>query len=98
MSDYEIRFEPHPRRVRVEFNGVWVADSTRALILRETRQAPAYYFPREDVETSLLVRSSHVTHCPFKGNASYWSIRAAGGTAENAAWSYDEPYEDAAAI
>ncbi|HEY3073804.1 MAG TPA: DUF427 domain-containing protein, partial [Burkholderiales bacterium] len=98
MSQYQIRFEPSPRRVRVEFNGTWVADSQRALILHETRLAPAYYFPREDVQVALLEKTEQVTHCPFKGNASYWTLRAGGAAAENAAWSYEEPYEDAAPI
>src|SRR5512138_3681426 len=98
MSDYEIRFEPSRRRVRVEFNGAWVADSERALVLHETRLPPAYYFPRADVRVDLLEKTRHVTHCPFKGNASYWSLRSEGALAENAAWSYDEPYEDAAPI
>src|SRR5690242_19758460 len=93
-ESYEIRFESAPRRVRVEFNGVWLADSRRAVILRETRQPPAYYFPREDVRTQLLEKTDRLTHCPFRGNASYWTIRAGGAVAENAAWSYDEPYEE----
>ena len=97
-ADYEIRFEPSPRRVRVEFNGAWVADSRRALVLHETRLPPAYYFPREDVKLSLLEKTAHVTHCPFKGNASYWTLRAGGAVAQNAAWSYEEPYDDAAPI
>ena len=92
--DYEIRFEPAPRRMRVEFNGVWIADSRRAVILRETRQPPAYYFPREDVRTDLLEKTERLTHCPFRGNASYWTIRAGGAVAEEAAWSYDDPYEE----
>jgi adenylate cyclase len=58
MSDYEIRFEPSPRRVRVEFNGTWIADSRRALILHETRQPPTYYFPREDVKLDHCARPS----------------------------------------
>jgi class 3 adenylate cyclase/uncharacterized protein (DUF427 family) len=97
-ADYEIRFEPSARRVRVEFNGAWVADSTRALILHETRQPSAYYFPREDVQMALLEKTPQVTHCPFRGNATYWTLRAGGAVAENAAWSYDEPYEEGAPI
>jgi adenylate cyclase len=93
-SDYEIRFEPAPRRMRVEFNGAWIADSRRAIVLHETRQPPAYYFPREDVRTELLEKTDQLTHCPFRGNATYWTIRAGGAVAENAAWSYEEPYED----
>ena len=92
--DYEIRFEPAPHRMRVEFNGVWVADSRRAVVLHETRQPPAYYFPREDVRMDLLERTSQVTHCPFRGNATYWTLRSDGAVADNAAWSYDEPYDD----
>ena len=97
-ADYEIRFEPSTRRVRVEFNGTWVADSTRAMILYETRQPPSYYFPREDVKMSLLAKTAQVTHCPFRGNATYWTVRAGGAVAENAAWSYDEPYAEGAPI
>ena len=76
--DYEIRYEPAPRRMRVEFNGTWIADSRRVVILRETRQPPAYYFPREDVRTELFEKTEQLTHCPFRGNASYWTIRSAG--------------------
>ena len=97
-ADYEIRFEPSERRVRVEFNGAWVADSQHALILHETRQPPAYYFPREDVRMALLEKTPQVTHCPFRGNATYWTVRAGGALAENAAWSYEEPYAEGAPI
>src|SRR5207302_8222011 len=69
-----------------------------ALILHETRQPPAYYFPREDVQMALLEKTSQVTHCPFRGNATYWTLRAGGTVAENAAWSYDEPYAEGAPI
>jgi class 3 adenylate cyclase/uncharacterized protein (DUF427 family) len=93
-ADYEISFEPCARRIRVEFNGIWVADSTRALILHETRRPPSYYFPREDVQTALLQQTAQVTHCPFRGNATYWTVRAGDAVAENAAWSYEEPYPE----
>ncbi|HZD19727.1 MAG TPA: DUF427 domain-containing protein [Burkholderiales bacterium] len=97
-AGYEIRFEPSTRRVRVEYQGAWLADSARALVLHETRLPPAYYFPREDVQLGLLEKSPLVTHCPFKGNATYWCVRAGARVVENAAWSYDEPYADAAPI
>src|SRR5205085_9899262 len=97
-ADYEIRFEPSRRRVRVEFNGAWVADSERALVLYETRRPPAYYFPRDDVALELLHKTEQVTHCPFRGNATYWTLRTNGAVTENAAWSYEEPYEEAAPI
>jgi uncharacterized protein (DUF427 family)/class 3 adenylate cyclase len=95
---YELRYEPCSKRVRVEFNGTFVADSTRAIVLHETRAPPMHYFPREDVRMDCLVRTPLETHCPFKGNASYWSLRVGDRTAENAVWSYEEPYRDAEAI
>lgn len=97
-QDYEIRFEPGQRRMRVEFNGEWIADSSRAIVLHETRQPPAYYFPREDVRTDLLEKTAQVTHCPFRGNATYWTLKVGDAVSENAAWSYDDPYEDGRAI
>jgi class 3 adenylate cyclase/uncharacterized protein (DUF427 family) len=95
QEGYEIRFEPNPRRVRVEFNGTWVADSRRVVILHETRLPPMYYFPREDVRLEFLEKTRHQTHCPFKGNASYWTLKVGDAVSENAVWSYEDPYEDA---
>ena len=80
-----------PTRVRVEFGGVTVADSTRALVMREADYPPGHYFPREDVRMDLLIRTEHATRCPYKGAASYWTIKAGGRTAENAVWSCEDP-------
>lgn len=95
---YEIRVVRSPRRARVEFNGAAVADSSRVLMLHETRLPPVLYFPREDVRLDLFEKSAHTTHCPFKGDASYWTLSVHGARSENAAWSYDEPYDDAAPL
>ena len=92
---YRVRYEPSPRRVRVVFNGVDVADSRRAVIQRETRLAPAYYLPREDVRMDLMTRTDYRTHCPFKGDASYWTLRVDDAVAENAVWSYEDPLPEA---
>ena len=97
-GDYEIRIEPVARQVRVEFNDVCIADSTRALVLHETRLPPAYYFPPEDVRMDLLVQNDFSTHCPFKGNASYWSLKVGTQIVENAAWAYQEPFPEAGEI
>ena len=97
-SGYEIRFERNSRRVWVEFNCEAIADSTRALVLHETRHAPVVYFPREDVRLELFEKTAQTTHCPFKGDASYWTLKVGDATSENAAWSYEDPYDDAAAI
>src|SRR5688572_9865449 len=98
MSDYQIRFEPSAQRVRAEFNGERIADSERVVIVHETRLAPAYYFPAEDVRMEVLAKTAFTTHCPFKGNASYWSVQVGGRVAENAAWAYEDPYREAAPI
>ena len=92
---YGMEFEPYPRRVRVEFGGEVIADSARTMVHRETRHLPVYYFPREDIRMEALERTEHVTHCPFKGNASYWNVKAGSTVAENAAWSYETPFEPA---
>jgi adenylate cyclase len=97
-GEYELRYLPSPKRVRVEFNGTWIADTTRAIVLHETRQPPAHYIPKEDVRMDLLRPTAFHTHCPFKGDASYWTLQVGDARSENAAWSYEEPYRGAEAI
>jgi len=97
-DDYAIRVAPCGARLRVDFNGTQIADSNRALIVHETRLPPAYYFPPEDIRMDLLTKTDFHTHCPFKGNANYWTLAVEGHVAENAAWSYEAPYREAAAI
>jgi adenylate cyclase len=97
-QDYRFTFEAHPARVRIAFGGVTVADSSKVRVMRETRLAPIFYFPRDDLNWDLLQPSKHRTHCPFKGNASYWSLVASDRRADNAAWSYEDPFEDASHI
>src|SRR3990167_6697012 len=97
-GDYEIRFAPTAKRVRVEFNGACIADSTRALVVHETRLPPAHYFPAADVRMDLLAKTDFHTYCPFKGNASYWTLKVGDQVAENAAWAYEEPYREAEKI
>ena len=96
--DYRILFERSPRRVRIRFNGEILADSTDAHLLFETRHLPVYYFPRNHVRMDLLTPTAHHTFCPYKGDASYWTVAAGGKTAENAVWSYQEPFAEVAAI
>jgi len=96
--DYKIAFEASPRRVRVQFNGETIADSTGARLLFETRHLPVYYFPRSDVRLDLLTPTEHHSFCPCKGTASYWTIRVGDRVSENAVWGYPEPYDEVAAI
>jgi uncharacterized protein (DUF427 family) len=84
-----------PKRVRVVFAGEVLADSRAVRLLRESGRPPVYYFPREDVRRGLLVSTGHVTRCPHKGKASYWTIKAGGRLCENAVWSFTEPGPEA---
>jgi uncharacterized protein (DUF427 family) len=95
---HAITIEPNPNRVQVIFNGAVIADTRRALILREGTLPPAQYIPRDDVTMSSLRPTTHSTHCPFKGDASYFTINAGGQTAENAVWSYEAPFQAVADI
>lgn len=77
----------------VTFDGEVIADTADALLLRESRLKPVYYLPRHDVKMERLVRTQHHTYCPFKGEASYYSI-AGSRVAENAVWTYESPYDE----
>lgn len=98
FPDYEVALEPNPQRMTVTFHGEVVAASARTLRVRETKHAPVVYFPREDVRFELLQRTAHETFCPFKGEASYWTLRIGGRCAENAVWSYEDPFEQVAGL
>jgi len=93
-----IVIEPNGNRVRVLFSGRVIADTTRALTLKEVDLPAVQYIPREDADMSLLERTSQKTHCGYKGDAAYYTIRAAGRAAENAVWTYENPYAAVAAI
>jgi uncharacterized protein (DUF427 family) len=95
---HPITIEPNPNRIVVSFGGRAVAGSKRALTLREAAIPPVQYIPREDVDMALLERTSHATYCPFKGDASYYSIRTGDRFSENAIWTYEAPHEAVAAI
>lgn len=95
---HAITIEKNPNRLKVTFNGEVIADSAQALILKEGPMPPANYIPREDVKMSYLQRSDHSTHCPFKGDASYFSIKVKDREAKNAVWTYETPIESVAGI
>jgi len=96
--DHPIAVAPNPQRVRVMLGGKVIADSRRALTLREASLPPVQYIPREDADLALLTRTDHTTHCPYKGDASYFTVSVGGRTAENAVWSYEQPFPAVAAI
>lgn len=92
--DRIIRLEPSPRRVRLKFGDEWIADSTEMMLMFETGHLPVYYFPVKDVRLDLLHSTDHVTYCKYKGEATYWSIKASGRVSENAVWAYQTPYDE----
>ena len=95
IPDHRIEFEPSPRWIRVKFAEETLADSKRVMLMRETGHLPVYYFPSEDVRQDLLVATDHTTHCPYKGDASYWTVKVGEQEAENAVWGYQTPIESA---
>src|SRR6202045_2002980 len=87
-----------PKRVRVLADGVVIADTTHALTLKEASYPAVQYVPRSDAKMELLKKTERVTHCPYKGDASYFSITADGKTIENAIWTYETPFPAMAEI
>ncbi len=95
---HSIEIAANPNRVVVTFDGRHIADTTEALRMVEAGYPPVAYVPRQDVDMSRLTPTSHTTHCPFKGDAGYFSIESDGATAENAVWTYEAPYPAVARI
>jgi uncharacterized protein (DUF427 family) len=96
--DHPITITANPKRVRVLADGVVIADTTKALTLKEASYPAVQYLPREDANMELLQRTERVTHCPYKGDANYFSIVANGKTLDNAIWTYETPYPAMAEI
>lgn len=90
--DHPISIAANPKRVRVTLSGHVVADTTRALTLREASLRPVQYIPRANVDMSVLERTAHSTYCPYKGQAAYYSVKVGERSEVNAAWTYETPY------
>lgn len=95
---HSVEVAPKPGSVRVEFAGETIAESTRSLECLEGTYAPVVYVPREDVRTEFLEKTEQTSYCPFKGHASYYTIRVGERVSENAVWSYEDPYDQVAAL
>lgn len=91
---YEMPLQPLDATVRVELAGHVVADSGDARVMYELGHAPVYYLPAQHLNMTLLTPTDHHSHCPYKGDASYWTVRAGDAVAENAIWAYEDPYEE----
>jgi len=96
--DHPISIVANPSRVVVTVGGKVIADTRHALTLREASYPAVQYIPRRDVDMAALTRSEHTTYCPYKGNASYYSIPAGGDRSLNAVWTYESPFEAMAQI
>ena len=96
--DHPITISPIKGNVRVTVAGRIVVESARALRLDEKGYPPIYYLPRTDADMSLLVRTTHYTYCPYKGDCTYYSIKIGETKSEYAVWTYERPYEAVASI
>ncbi len=97
-AEHPITVEPTAGRVRVRVNGEVVADTHAALGLREATYPVVQYIPLRDVDPRVLTRSDTHTYCPYKGEAGYYNVTAAGATVADAIWTYEQPYPAVAAI
>lgn len=88
---HTVRVKANLNRVRATFGARLIADTRKALTVLETDCPPVVYFPRADVEMSYLIRTEHHTRCPYKGEASYFTVAVDGQAAKNAVWSYEAP-------
>jgi uncharacterized protein (DUF427 family) len=96
--DHPITIEPNPARIVVSIAGQVLADTQSALTLREADYPPVQYIPLDDVDRSLIEATDHASYCPFKGDASYYSIPAGGERSVNAIWTYRDPHAAVAEI
>jgi uncharacterized protein (DUF427 family) len=96
--DHPITIERNPARITVSVGGHVVADTREALTLREASYPPVQYIPRKDVDMSLLEKTQHSTYCPYKGDASYYSIPSGGTKSVNAIWTYEAAFPAVSAI
>jgi uncharacterized protein (DUF427 family) len=96
--DHPITITPTDGNVTVILDGQVIARSGNALTLQEASYAPVQYIPRKDVDLTQVTATDHTTYCPYKGQASYYSITAGGPRSVNAIWSYEEPHDAMAAI
>jgi uncharacterized protein (DUF427 family) len=96
--DHPITIKRNPNHVVVSVDGVVLADTVNALTLREAGYPPVQYFPREDVDMSLLEPSDHQTYCPYKGDCSYFSVANGDEKLVNAVWSYEMPFAAVSSI
>ncbi|MDX8481274.1 DUF427 domain-containing protein [Mesorhizobium sp. VK24D] len=92
--DKVITIEPYRGTVTVSAGDTVIARSTRARLLSEPPYPAVFYIPFADIDFGKLARTEHSTHCPYKGDATYWSVLSAGETGKNAMWAYEQPFDE----
>ncbi|TIQ30778.1 MAG: DUF427 domain-containing protein [Mesorhizobium sp.] len=92
--DKVITIEPYRGTVTVSAGNAVVARSTRARLLSEPPYPAVFYIPFDDIDFGKLARTEHSTHCPYKGDASYWSVLPAGESGKDAMWAYEQPFDE----
>ena len=95
---HPITITPAPKRLRVVWNGKAIAESSAVLDLKEASAPIVHYVPRADADMSLLTKTPRSSHCPFKGDAGYFTLHDGDATADNAVWTYETPFPAVAAI
>jgi uncharacterized protein (DUF427 family) len=103
QPDHRVDLVPESRHVKVVFGGRTIADSNAALRVEETGHGPVHYLPEKDVRLDLMRPTGHHTRCPYKGEASYWTIEVPAGEgsllrSENAVWAYPTPYDEVSGL
>ncbi len=96
--DYQIQIAPCEQRIKATFNGESIAESNNVLLVQEQNHEPVYYFPMDEVCMEFLQPSTKITFCPYKGNASHWSLNIKDRAVEPAAWCYESPFDEVAKI
>ena len=96
--NHTVEIEPSEDTVQIHLHGVMIAEGTGPMLLQEAGYKPVYYLPREHVKMDLATLTDHTTYCPFKGHATYFSFEVGGKVAVNAAWSYEDPFDEAIPI
>jgi len=94
IPDYSVTCTPADGTLTVTYEGLEIARSTSALIVSETRHAEVFYLPQENVDLTMFIKTDHTTYCPFKGHASYWTLKFNSHLEENVVWNYEDPYPE----
>lgn len=96
--DHKVEEQRLRDRMQVEVDGRVIADSRDVILVKEDEYPDRYYFPRTDISMDLMERSTSTTECPFKGEAHYYSVNVGDSHLDDAAWTYEDPYEEHRAL